>query len=203
MTDFETHITIAASTPDAIGPLQVWAADHRLKFTHIQLDRGRTPSQPMVTRHARGTLAGELAMAADLAGDLRAAGHPVVRIKLEVAADDDAAPANDAAAARNRPDQYFEAHVKLLLPDDASVAAIAVVAVRHSAHVSRNARRVRDDGQHERFLTRRAYGVGRETADRAVDALLADLATDGVIVMDAEREFVVHDSNLTLDAGWM
>ena len=51
---FETHVTARADGPAGVEALRAWAARRGLKFHHIVLDRGRTPSQPMVTRQGPG-----------------------------------------------------------------------------------------------------------------------------------------------------
>mgnify|MGYP001476086563 FL=1 len=61
--DFETHLTLDARTPERIEEAARWARANGLKFTHIRLDQGPSASQPMVTYHGHGTLAGELAVA--------------------------------------------------------------------------------------------------------------------------------------------
>lgn len=200
-TDFETHLTIAAPTTEMVERLRGWAGRRSLKFTHIELSHGLTPSQPMVTAHARSTLPGALSAGAAFTAELSEAGFAVVRTKLEVSADDLLAP-RTAGEAGDR-ERYFEAHVKLLLPDDAAVAAVAEVADQHDCRVSRNGRRSRPDGRHERFVTHRGHAIGVATARRQVDALLSDLTARRFEVLDVEREFVVYDSNVHVDAGWM
>ncbi|MEU8193946.1 hypothetical protein AB0C10_09220 [Microbispora amethystogenes] len=69
--------------------------------------------------------------------------------------------------------------------------------------MSRNARRRRGDGSHERFVTQRCRGVGLSTALRRFEALLSDLGSHGYAVLEAEREFVVHDDNPGADHGWI
>jgi hypothetical protein len=83
------------------------------------------------------------------------------------------------------------------------VPALAALAARHGAHLSRNALRRRDDGVQERFVTQRCAAVGRPAARRLLDGLLAALAAAGHTALGVEEEFVAHDSNLALDAGWI
>jgi hypothetical protein len=183
--------------------LSVCADSRGLKFTHILLDRGLAPSQPMVTRHARGTLASEIAAARELATALAGEGLTVCRIKIEVAADHADAPRRDDQAAGLPSDRYFEHHVKLLLPAEADLARIAALARPHGGHVSRNARKRRDDGRQERFVTQRCYGAGSETAGRSFGWLLEALSVNGIEILHAEREYVVYDDNAAIDAGWI
>lgn len=101
------------------------------------------------------------------------------------------------------PGCYFEHHVKLALPDETEMAAVRALAERHTAHVSRNARRDLGDRGHERFVTQRCRGVGRTEARRRLDALLDALATAGFKAVEVEEEFVVHDDHPALDSGWI
>ena len=196
---FETHVTVHADDT-AVATLRDWATSRGLKFHHIVLDRGRTPSQPMVTRTASGTLSGQLADARRLAHDLADAGFTIRRFKVEAAPGNRDIPVTDAARHAGR---YFEHHIKLALPADADLAALAELAGRHGARLSRNARRDRADGVSERFVTQRCHGVGLVTARREFDALQLALAAAGYVALKVEQEYVVADSNLGDDAGWL
>ncbi|GAA1574221.1 hypothetical protein GCM10009678_66160 [Actinomadura kijaniata] len=196
--EFETHVTVDGPADDLAG----WAEARGLKFVHILLDRGRTPSQPMLTLRTGGTLADARADAERAAADLRAAGFTVTRLKIEASPRTEGVPVTDADALG--PGFYFEHHIKLLLPGDADTAALAAVAARHSAHLSRNARRVRADGRQERFVTQRCREVGMQTAGRRMKALLNALRRHGGLeVGTVEREFVVFDDAPALDDGWI
>lgn len=132
----------------------------------------------MLTLRRSGALS---AVRDDIAGTeraLRNAGFDVVRTKTE------AAPWADGEAAALGARYHFEHHIKLLLapgPDTAPLSA-------HAAHLSRNARRVRADGR---------------TAGDRPDAPAASPRAVGHEIVSVEREFVVHDSNESLDAGWI
>jgi hypothetical protein len=157
----------------------------------------------MLTRYGSGTLSAELGEAERLRDDLASDGFQVSRVKIEAAPSNRDVPRTDDEAASQPRERYFEHHVKLLLDALADVDAVTSIARQHSAHVSRNALRVRADGRHERFVTQRCHGVGRETARRRLDALLHALAAGGYAVLDEEQEFVVYDSDLSIDAGWI
>jgi len=198
--EFETHVTVRAADADAV---RAWAARHRLKFLHIVLDRGDTVSQPMVTRRATGTLAEQMTAAADLSRRLDAEGFAVTRVKIEAAPGNRDVPQTDAEAIDRHRGRYFEHHVKLALDPTADLSALVTLARRHAAHLSRNARRRRDDGKQERFVTQRCAGVGQAVARRRLTDLLEDLAAEGYVAHDVEEEFVVYDSNLGVDTGWL
>ncbi|MFE1396529.1 nucleotidyl transferase AbiEii/AbiGii toxin family protein [Nocardiopsis dassonvillei] len=212
--DFETHLTLDATAPGRVAEASEWAREHGLKFTHIELDRGESPSQPMVTYHSDGsTLARELAVAERWTALLAGAGFAVTRTKLEVSRRAAGVPWDREEAELMPESCYFETHVKLLLPASADLAALSAIVEPHRARLSRNARRVRDDGFQERFVTQRCSRVGHREAARFEHALLKALERAGVTfedkegwqprVLSVEREFVVHDTALSVDAGWM
>jgi hypothetical protein len=97
--------------------------------------------------------------------------------------------------------RYFEHHVKLLLEPDDDLSRLAELVEPHGAHLSWNARRVREEGRHERFVTQRCRGVDAKGAHAALQGLLASLT--GREVLEVEEEFVLYDSNLALDEGWL
>ncbi|MFE0464982.1 hypothetical protein ACFW1A_37585 [Kitasatospora sp. NPDC058965] len=198
--DFEVHLTVGAAVADELA---VWSAEHGLKFTHILLDRGAAVSQPMLTLRESGSFEEVAAVTRRMAGRLAGAGFAVLRVKIEAVPWAEGVPQSDADGARHGAHRYFEHHVKLLLAEDESTDGLAELAVRHGAHLSRNARRVRADGLRERFVTQRCRLVGLATAGLRLDALLAELAADGRRTASAEREFVALDTDETLDAGWI
>jgi hypothetical protein len=188
--EYETHLTVAVGDPELPG----W------KPVRIELSAGAHAVQPMLTRRAREPLADTRRATAEAVAALTASGFLVVRVKVEAAPGNIGVPVSDADAAADPPGRYWEHHVKLLLPPGADPMPVAA---RHAARLSRNARRVRADGRAERFLTQRCHRVGRGTSGRALAALLADLQAGGFVVLDAEQEYVLSDTNLALDAGWL
>lgn len=202
--DFETHLTVRLGGAADVAPLRDWAAQRGLKCTHIVLARGQAVSQPMLTFHGRGRLSVEWSTAFALAESIkREGGFDVTRIKIEAAPMNEDVPVSDDDGRAQPPDRYFEHHVKLLLDPADDLDAITRIAQRHAAHVSRNALRHRDDGRQERFITQRCFQVGRDTATRALNRLLDELKVAGYELIDIEQEFVVYDSNVALDAGWI
>jgi hypothetical protein len=132
-----------------------------------------------------------------------AGGFVVTRIKIEAATENAGVPQSDDDGATHAAERYFEHHVKLLLDADADLAPLAEIAEHHASHLSRNTLRRRDDGRQERFVTQRCFRVGRVSARRAMKGLLDALKSAGYTIIDAEEEFVVYDSDLSLDAGWI
>ncbi|MBA9004244.1 hypothetical protein [Thermomonospora cellulosilytica] len=200
--DFEAHLTVRCEGSE-VDALAGWAGARGVKFSHIVLARGRRASQPMLTTRHRGAFADVMAATRRTARALAADGFEVVRAKVEAAPWNRGVPRTDEDAAVLGPGRYFEHHVKLLLPPGTGDGALADLVVPHAAHLSRNARRVRDDGVAERFVTQRCRLVGDPAARRRLDALVAALWRRGHRIAEVEREFVVHDSDESMDAGWI
>ena len=199
---FETHLTVQAEGGQH-QTLQDWAANHDLKFTHIVLSRGATPSQPMFTFHGDGRLDDQLKKAGRLAEELLQLGAVVNRIKVEVGLSHPLVPASEDQITSLGEHNYFEFHIKLLLDANDDLSQLSRLADRHAAHLSKNAFRQRSDGYQERFLTQRSYRVGRAGAVRRFETLNTSLTGAKYEILEVEREFVVFDDNLDIDRGWM
>ena len=203
---YETHVTVRCGSAAESERLRCWAAGAGLKLTHIVLARGRMPSQPMVTLTGSPSYAAESARAAEVAAHLRADGFVPVRVKIESSPWAPEVPRDPCQPLDDQ--RYFEQHVKLLLDAGTDLDALAARVVPYGAHLSWNARRVHDSdsggsagGQHERFVTQRCRGVDAEGAGRELARLLAELS--GLEVIDVEREFVLYDSDVSVDDGWL
>ncbi|MFJ5233657.1 hypothetical protein ACIQBJ_27635 [Kitasatospora sp. NPDC088391] len=197
---YETHLTLA---PAEAGAVASWAGARGLECTHILLARGRHPSQPMLSWRAEGTLAAQHRRAAAEAAGLRAAGFTPVRVKIEAAPWAPGVPVTDAEAELADPAHYFEHHVKVRTAPGTPRADLVAAAAGHHAHVSWNARRTTADGHRHYFVTQRCHRVGLTTAGVRLDRLTAALGAAGFPPLKTEREYVVHDSALALDAGWL
>ncbi|MFD7026252.1 nucleotidyl transferase AbiEii/AbiGii toxin family protein [Promicromonospora sukumoe] len=197
--DLEIHITVSSWEADR---LDTFAHSRGLKVSRIELDHGRTPVQPMLTFTLRGSLDDALARVARVRAELMGARIQPVRVKVEAAPWNPDVPVTDDEA---KPGLHFEHHVKLRLPGDdlGRLIEASRLARRHDARTSRNARRRRDDGSTERFVTQRCFDVGRTTSRARLDALLKDLDSHDFEVLEVEEEYVVLDDNIRLDSGWM
>lgn len=201
--DFDVHVTVRCDDAGELERLGEWAENVAgVKLTHIVLGRGRVASQPMLTFVGSGTLAELRAAASGLAGRLSAAGFAVVRTKIEAAPWTRGVPRDRASAVSLGPGMYFEHHVKVRLGAGVDWRVLVDTATAHCAHVSWNARRVFGDGGQERFVTQRCRLVGDADAQESVSALCAALL-DRAEIVSVEREFVVFDSDASVDDGWI
>lgn len=93
--------------------------------------------------------------------------------------------------------------MKLVLPAATDLDALATRLRAHGGALSRNAHEPADAIGVERFVTMRAYGVGRATAEARFAALSAEIDRLGLVVRNRIREYTVFDTNVGLDAGWL
>jgi hypothetical protein len=197
---FEVHLTVDA-VGDHLRALSTYCKARGWKCIHILLDRGRTPSQPMVTYHDSGTCTAVVDRTRQVIADLTEQGFAVTRTKLETSPTARGVP--QIPGEPNRPGSYFEHHLKLLRRADEPTEPLRELVMRHTAHLSRNAFCMRTDGHEERFVTLRHLGVDRTTSMLGLDSLMTDLRAAGHHWLSVESEYSVHDSNRELDAGWL
>jgi hypothetical protein len=76
------------------------------------------------------------------------------------------------------------------------------VAAAQNAHLSRNALSLRAESDREQFVIQRCFGLGRDQAQEHLQ-LRTVIAVQGYPILDVEAEFVIYDSNLAMDAGWI
>ena len=198
---FEGHVTTRATDAATRERFQRACGELGVKPVLIDLPEGVEPSQPMTASYHRGDVLGAAGELAEVARKLRDRGFPVVRVKLEAVTTNDGIPEADTDP--QPAERYFEYHVKLRLPATPDEGSLNAVCVGHAAKVSRNAFKTDPAGVSERFVTLRAYGVGRTTAEGRLDALLADLVGAGFDVLNKQKEYSLFDSHVRLDAGWI
>ncbi|MEV6239071.1 nucleotidyl transferase AbiEii/AbiGii toxin family protein [Lentzea sp. NPDC051838] len=194
--EFELHLTGSEWQADE---LKEFAERHQVKFSHIELHKGETPVQPMLTIGVKGTIDEVRATAEGWRREMLAAELYVLRVKIEAPPWNEGVPQSDTEA---DPQLYFEHHVKLLMSGKWHdwYADLLRAVDGHEAHISRNARRIREDYRDERFVTQRCFGVGRDTAKARLAALMKALKP--FEVLEVEEEYVVDDDALHVDKGW-
>ncbi|MFE8943777.1 hypothetical protein [Streptomyces sp. NPDC007856] len=193
---YETHVTVRCAGPAETERLRGWAEAAGLKVTHIVLARGRMRDQRMLTLAGSASYAEQSARADGTVAALRSAGFAPVRVKTESVPWAPEVPDGPCGGG-----QYFEHHVKLLLDAETDLDSLTARVVPHGAHLSWNARRVCGGGRHERFVTQRCRGVRDAAAEEALRLLLSELGEFEVLSL--EREFVLYDSDESVDDGWI
>ena len=207
--DYEVHLTVGL-TGHALGAVRAHASSNALRLLLIELPRGAHPVQPMLSWRHHGVLAEVQAQVHAQATALQAIDVPLLRHKIELAPKHPAVPqtASEHANASNHA-RYFEAHLKLALPPTLDVAQLTQLALAHGAHLSRNAlpqphpTAGMAPAHERRFVTLRAHSGGLQALGQRADGLRAACEALGALCLATELEWVVHDSNEALDAGWL
>jgi hypothetical protein len=200
---FEAHVTVEAHDLHVLERFRDFCQTKHVKTVQIELPQGVHRSQPMTCTRHQGTLSEVLAEAQALARLLSEAGFPVLRIKLEAAPFNADVPQTDEAAGLMPSANYFEYHVKVLLPEGAPLDALLECCRAHGAHLSTNAMKQRSGGRLVRFATLRCFGEGQRSADARVARLKAALSRLGQTEAKTVCEYTVFDSNANLDDAWM
>ncbi|ADV67511.1 hypothetical protein [Deinococcus maricopensis] len=195
------HLTTVPLHGGALDAYRAACTALRVKALVIELSPA-LPVQPMTCLRVTGSFADAMAEAARVRDLLAAQGFPTTRVKVEAAPWNPGVPVTDAQGMAEPPGRYFEYHARLTLPDGADLSGLREACAQHRAHVSRNPLKVREDGLQERFVTLRAYGVGREAVEARAAELEGALRRAGWTVASTVLEYCVHDDHLALDGGW-
>ena len=193
MYPFEIHITVEVLPASRLPAFVEVCQQLQAKPLLIELARGATATQPMLSKMVqRQSLAEALAVAAADAEFFGRHDLPATRIKIETAPH----YSHLAVSAGSRSLlSYFEWHGKVSYERTDALLALCLA---HKAHLSRNALK----GQiNTRFITLREFGTIGVFQTR-VAALTAALYKQWPLLKQ-ESECCLYDSNTALDAGWL
>lgn len=202
---FEAHITICAGSLDILQGFQQICHQLNVKCILIELPTGVTRSQPMTASYHRGSLPEVYTEVYRMAHEICQAGFQVTRVKIEAMVYNQDIPVTDSEVLRHPATNYFEFHIKALLSENTDLEALRQHCAEQGAHLSVNAFKHKTNGQHQRFITLRLSGLGRNSAQGRFQALLISLRAlgIGILLVQPQQEYTVYDSNLELDAGWL
>jgi hypothetical protein len=199
---FEAHVTVRAGTEQDVQRFLEVCDELAVKAVLIELPRGESQSQPMTASYHHGSLKQAIDEAHAIARRLASEGFDVTRVKLEAVGRNSDIPETDADAIA-MPKNYFEYHIKVLLPPEYDTTALLAACQAREAHLSRNARKVRDDGVSERFITLRVFGLGRQSSEEKFADLVDAVRSLGIAMGQRIREYTAYDSNEAVDRGWL
>jgi hypothetical protein len=200
---FESHVTVRAESPERVKRFRELCRESNLKCILIKLARGRYHSQPMTATHHQGSLDDVIAEAQSIAQHLGSNGFEVTRVKVEADPTTSGVPRTDEEAARLAAANYFEFHLLVTLKRLSELPRLSVLCADHNAHLSMNAFKQAAGEETERFITMRLKGMGGARASILFDNLAGAIELAGYRTSRRVQEYVVYDTNLTLDDGWM
>lgn len=195
---FETHVTVSAKADDVA--FRQACREIGVKCISIELPAGETRRQPMTGSFHRGSLLDAQREAMAIGAELVKRGFDVARTKIEQHGRLANAPETDEEAKRAPANSYFEFHAKLMLAPNSDVGAVTRRLAAAGGHLSANAA---NPGSNERFVTLRAFGLGRANAEKRFQTLLATIAELGLPIRNRVREYTVYDSHPSTDDGWL
>jgi hypothetical protein len=220
---FTIGLTLDAPSPERVAESASWADGYSLGFSHTELrgepgdgpEQREAPFRTTVTFHGKGVREQAFTAAEQWTERLSEAGFAVLRTRIGVPRDASGVPARRALVeAVDEPwDRYFETGIRLLLPPRVDLDALARIVAPHRAGLCRDVNRDRRDGYQEWLIVQRCSRVGRGEAKalswpllRALE--LAGVSMDGTVspgprFLSVECQYVVHDSAVSLDAGWL
>ena len=197
---FHAHLTVEVS-PDGLDGLKDLCRRQGVKLTVVDLEKGSRRQRDVMTTSyyrevGRGAVARIVRKLHGLAGELEAAGYPVVRAKLE----HESRP-TISTFSRSR---YHEVHIKLDIPAASFEARRRRLAELESekGFVASSNPREQSAERVFQFVNLRIYDGDLAAADARVEALVQDLEAEGFVIRETKQETVVFDTRLELDAWW-
>ncbi|EGC38127.1 hypothetical protein DICPUDRAFT_149244 [Dictyostelium purpureum] len=198
----------------------------KLKSILIELSKGVYGKQMMTSSHHSGDFHTVQLKAFQIAFELLLEGYHVSRVKIEILASCKGVPENDIKHKLLSPSNYFEFHIKLLIPNDKDInhnnnnnnindnnptiegnnnlKLLKELMINHNGHLSRNSFKVHvEESYQERFVTLRMYSIGKETAMDRFESCKNDLVLNKFNIASSHREYSIYDSNIGLDSGWI
>lgn len=196
---FELHLSVAIATDAELGRFEEFCRQQGARALVIRLARGLTPRQPMLSLQLEGAPDAVYKRIQALTEALVTADFSLQRLKVEASIFNQGLPQTDSQAAAYA--GYFEHHLKLnLSPDELQdLSALSDLLNLFGGHLSANALK---DSPEQRFVTQRVK-AGERRACWELDKLMGCCRARGLSVSKQVREYIIYDSCLELDAGWI
>lgn len=206
---YEIHITVEESTRSdfakACKSLQVKPIFLALQST----SSAAVLSDVMTSSIHAGDDITVLAEVTRIVDGLTNAGFKVIRQKIETVPWHPVAPSRDSKVTTTPPGVYFECHLNVLIKSRTLQGCANLqhqlknIAVKHKAHLSRNAFKVYSPTEFTVMVTQRNHHCDRETFEQDLDALFLDLRERCFKIEKLITEFVIYDSKTSHDDRWL
>ncbi|KAM9966525.1 hypothetical protein ACTFIR_006743 [Dictyostelium discoideum] len=205
-----------------IQEFKEFCKENKLKSILIELSKGEFSNQMMTSSHHHSdNLFSVQLKAYEIAFNLLVKGYNVSRLKIEILASCTGVPDSIEKHLQLSPSNYFEFHIKLLLPIlnnnnennynnnnneiiNGNLNLLKEIMNKHNGHLSRNSFRISlDEKFAERFVTLRMYSIGRDIAIDRFESCKNELLFNNFKISTSHREYSIYDSNINLDIGWI
>ena len=203
---YEVHLIVAAEQVVALGTFIEFGLESDTQFINVRRTcavtrYGDHPNQPMLTAWFYGSPQEVEPKVEDLKGKMESAGLHVKRVKIEAMLNNESTP--DSCQGTH----YYEFHFKVRAKSGDRVISpqdwnrVAKICAPHGVHLFNNS--------YSRstcwipVVTLRRYECTVKKALEDLAKLREDLAKEGYVCSDPEKEYSVMDTNVYLDQGWM
>jgi inosine/xanthosine triphosphate pyrophosphatase family protein len=201
---FEVHITVDIKNDQSLlEKFKSECAKLGCKAILIELPTGILPQHLMTSSYHRGTLRDVQLEAIQLSQRFIQANFNITRLKIEAMISNSGVPLTDDDAQAHSSENYFEFHIKLLLPPGTEIKNLQALCAQFNAKLSNNTLKVLDSGLSQRFVTLRRYGGGKSSAEQQFQQCIVALQESGYNIASKMREYSVYDTNISLDSGWI
>ncbi len=190
---FEIHLTTEALAESALSDFVAFCERIEAKPILIELPAGQQQQQPMISKVVSAAEPGEVhSLLAELRDAFKANGYSVVREKVEVPLEHEAA---GKAAFPDYHGGYYEWHGKVTVDH---VDALLTLLEYPKAHLSRNTLRGKEK---QRFITFRTTSHVSHFI-QWVQQIENKVTAAGFPILKSEAEYCCFDSNKSVDRGW-
>ena len=130
----------------------------------------------------------------------------VIRLKLESLATNEGVPQTDEEANNIPGDTYFEYHIKI---KDATASKESDNVLKNLSYKLTEDLNIRvpfscnNLKDFQRFLNARTYNIGFQNSFEKVKKIKATVESNGYEIDRIISEFIVYDTNKSLDTGWL
>lgn len=188
---FEFHHTVKITSEEDINKFKVTCSELKVKPILVGMTSG--VQDLMTSARMLGSINDAYTYLKELSGQLSSRGFQVIREKLETV------PwylENDVPGTS----QYFECHYQVPVDESTDYEKLASICKTNNAHLSRNLFKVFKTGGIQ-MITIRNYN-SKDEFQNSSNKLLHELS-DISNKISMEQEFVVLDTNLSLDDHWI
>lgn len=198
---FEIHITVRNANQENFRQV-CDALDVKPIVLALQLEKEELEDVMTSSKHF-GDNASVYKEMKRISSGLDRAGFNVVREKIETVPWHPAAPSSKHANPIMPLDCYFETHLPVHMHRDTNKERLQDIAIKHNAHLSRNAFKMFDDGSYTQMVTYRCYEGTYENFQEQMEVLRTALLEANFEVGNEVVEFSLYDTKVSHDASWI
>ncbi len=202
---FELHVTVDCSDVGAFSQFCQKMDKPKLKPVVIELPYGENQKQVMTSNWVVGSYEKACGILQQVTKLVSSQGYSISRSKIEALASTKGVPETSEQVTTFPESNYFEFHAKVVIPDEkmSRIEELSKLALSKNAHLSKNGLKQEKPGLNARFVNLRVSLKPKNEAFKLRDELVQALNEADWQTEKVQSEYVVYDSNLKYDQGWM